>query len=181
MGNIIKVTRVPITEGLVGDDKEEAERQVGELRNQLDELYSIVSSILAAGGAVAAADGDFVLHGGTADPNLPEALLHRDLVGADLHIPKIHATSHLNSGSDPLQNWVDDETPAGVIDGANAAFTLLATPGPLTGLLLVLNGVIQFKRAAAGPTFGFYDIVGNAITYEVAPPAGSTHRAWYRI
>jgi hypothetical protein len=42
------------------------------------------------------------------------------------------------SGTGPT--FVDSETPAGVVDGANAVFTLVAAPNPLTSLALYRSG-----------------------------------------
>lgn len=45
----------------------------------------------------------FVIHGDTVPATLPDARLHRDLTGSDLHWPKPHAQStHPQGGVDPL-------------------------------------------------------------------------------
>lgn len=71
-------------------------------------------------------------------------------------------------------NFSDAETPTGVVDGANATYTLAHTPSPAASLMLELNGVMQ---AAAGVD---YTLTTNSIVYGAAPGAGSIHRAWYR-
>lgn len=71
------------------------------------------------------------------------------------------------------------ETPSGTINGSNTDFTLLAAPDPALGLILALNGALQFQRAAGSTDVGWYSLSGNTITYEVAPVTGDVHRAWY--
>jgi hypothetical protein len=50
------------------------------------------------------------------------------------------------------------ETPAGTVDGTNAAFTLQAAPAMAAGLLLSRNGLILTSGVD-------YSIVGSAITF----------------
>jgi hypothetical protein len=42
-----------------------------------------------------------------------------------------------------VPSFVDGETPGGVVDGSNAAFTLAGTPDPASSLLLYRNGLVQ--------------------------------------
>lgn len=79
-------------------------------------------------------------------------------------------TSSLSSS-----NFVDDEAPAGSINGANTAFTLAFTPSPLSSLQLYYNG--QLMEPGAGND---YTITGNAITMLFAPSTGSRLTCWYR-
>lgn len=79
-------------------------------------------------------------------------------------------TSSLSSS-----NFVDNETPAGTINGVNTAFTLAFTPSPLTSLQLFYNG--QLMEPGAGNDF---TITGNAITMLFAPSTVSKLRCWYR-
>lgn len=72
-------------------------------------------------------------------------------------------------------NFVDNETPAGTINGSNTAFTLAFTPSPLASLQLFYNG--QLQDVGVGNDF---TISGNAITMLFAPSTGSKLRAWYR-
>ena len=69
---------------------------------------------------------------------------------------------------------IDGEIPAGVIDGANAAFTLVNIPLP-GSVHLYLNGVRQ------RPTTD-YSVSGNTITYTAGakPQSGDNHYADYR-
>lgn len=94
-----------------------------------------------------------------AGPNAgaPAAPTFRVLVAADL----------------PL-NFGDSETPAGVINGVNAVFTLANAPSPAASLILTLNGLVQYAGGVS------YTLAGNQITYAVAPLVGDVHRAWYR-
>lgn len=68
---------------------------------------------------------------------------------------------------------VDNEVPAGTVDGTNKTFTLAASPNPSTSLHLFLNGVRQT------PTTD-YSISGSTITMVAAPGIGSTLLADYR-
>jgi hypothetical protein len=64
------------------------------------------------------------------------------------------------------------ETPTGSLNGSNAVFHLVSVPVE-NSLELVLNGVVQ----AAGVDFA---VVGNVVTYTVAPKTTDWHRAWYQ-
>lgn len=68
---------------------------------------------------------------------------------------------------------VDDETPAGSIDGANQAFTLTLAPSPVTSLRVYVNGLLQRRGTD-------YVLSGTTITYTAAPQSGDNHRAFYR-
>ena len=71
--------------------------------------------------------------------------------------------------------FVDLETPAGTVDGFNAAFTLVNSPAPGSSLLLFRNGVLQ------KPGFDF-TLTGSTITFLSAsvPLPGDTILASYR-
>jgi hypothetical protein len=75
--------------------------------------------------------------------------------------------------SEFLHHFSDDETPAGSVDGSNADFSLVRSPSPAASLRLYLNGVLQRRGVD-------YILVGNAVTYVVAPSTGDNHRAFYR-
>jgi hypothetical protein len=71
--------------------------------------------------------------------------------------------------------FVDGETPGGVVDGANASFTLVNPPSPSTSLHLFRNGLMQklsFDYTFSGSTITF---VGSA-----TPQPGDTILAEYR-
>ena len=71
--------------------------------------------------------------------------------------------------------FVDQEVPAGTVDGANAVFTIANAPTPSSSLHLYRNGLLQ--------KVGFdFSITGQAITFVTAavPQAGDTLLASYR-
>lgn len=73
-------------------------------------------------------------------------------------------------------DFTDAEMPAGLLDGANAVFTLSAVPIPGSSLTLYRNGVLQ----KAGLD---YSLSGNAIQFLAGstPQPGDTLLASYRI
>jgi hypothetical protein len=69
----------------------------------------------------------------------------------------------------------DGETPAGTLNGINAAFTLLFAPSPVNSMILFRNGLLQ--------THGFdFSQAGNVITFLAGsiPQAGDELTASYR-
>ena len=213
--SVLKQNRTTITDGLVGDDKEEARRQRGELDKQLDELFSITGTIWAVGGDVAPASASFVLTGTVVPGNLPDGVLHRDIIGDDLHIPKVHAPTHLPSGTDPLdtgipvgvglinaegtadnfarsdhvhvarpgaladENFADDITPTGTIDGVNDTFSLPTVPDPAASLQLFKNGILQESTSKFVLTVD--TIVFTALNIPQSTGTPDILRAWYRL
>lgn len=73
-----------------------------------------------------------------------------------------------------FSSFVDNETPAGAINGANAEFSLVSAPDPAGSLQVFLNGMLQ---TAGGED---YTLSGNIITFGVAPYASSVLRVFYR-
>ena len=72
-------------------------------------------------------------------------------------------------------NFVDGESPAGVVDGSNVTFTLVSVPLPSTSLHLFRNGILQklsFDYTFSGSTIVF---VAGA-----TPQPGDTILAHYR-
>ena len=68
---------------------------------------------------------------------------------------------------------IENEVPAGTINGSNTAFTLTSSPDPSGSLQLFLNGMFM--------TVGEdYTISGVDITFLQAPLIGSTLRAFFR-
>ena len=95
--------------------------------------------------------------------------------------PGIGGLEELTSGEEAVVQAIDggtffrdNETPTGTIDGTNKAFTLANTPSPAASLILILNGVVQTTPRAD------YTLATATITYVLAPPSGSKHKAWYR-
>ncbi|MBI3683190.1 MAG: hypothetical protein HY235_22690 [Acidobacteria bacterium] len=72
--------------------------------------------------------------------------------------------------------FVDNETPAGQVNGTNAAFTLSNPPDPASSLQFYRNGVLQ--RTATD-----YTLSGNVITFQAAsiPQAGDLLLASFRL
>ena len=66
------------------------------------------------------------------------------------------------SGSGGSRNIAYGETPAGVIDGVNDTFTLIAIPNPSNSLILALNGQVLARTVD-------YTITGNTITLNTPP------------
>ena len=88
----------------------------------------------------------------------------------------LNATVSALSATGSSAVFVDDETPAGAINGANALFSLANTPAPAVSLTLFLNGLELAQ--------GFdYTLSGAAITFATAsePQTGDTLLAYYRI
>ena len=77
-------------------------------------------------------------------------------------------------GSQP--SFVDGDSPAGIVDGSNTAFTLSAVPNPSSSLALYRNGMLQ--KAAQDFTNN-----GRAIQFlaAAAPQPGDTLLASYRL
>ncbi len=73
-------------------------------------------------------------------------------------------------------NYADSETPAGTVDGVNAAFTLAHAPNPAQSLHLHRNGI----RLTAGAD---YTLAGASITFVsgAIPEAGALLTADYRF
>jgi hypothetical protein len=85
---------------------------------------------------------------------------------------------HVDGSSGPCAlavNFVDAETPAGPVDGANVTFTLAFAPSPATSLHLFRNGLLQKA------TFD-YTISNLTVTFlsGAAPQPGDTLIAEYR-
>jgi len=72
--------------------------------------------------------------------------------------------------------FVDDETPAGTINGSNSAFTLANTPNPSTSLALYRNGILLKPGLD-------YTLSGNSITFSPAmiPQMADVLLCSYRI
>jgi hypothetical protein len=74
-----------------------------------------------------------------------------------------------------LSTYSDSETPAGVVDGNNASFVLIAKPSPTQSLILFRNGLAQKQ--------GFdYALTSSGVQFlqGAAPQPGDTLIAWYR-
>ncbi|HLK67126.1 MAG TPA: hypothetical protein VKU19_27015 [Bryobacteraceae bacterium] len=88
---------------------------------------------------------------------------------------------HVDGSSGPCgaagsSNFVDAESPAGIVDGSNVTFALSAVPNPASSLALYRNGMLQ----KAGQDFTGN---GQTVTFFAAdvPQPGDTLLAWYRL
>jgi hypothetical protein len=74
-----------------------------------------------------------------------------------------------------LLGFVDLETPAGVVDGANASFTLSASPSPAVSLMVYRNGMLLNTGAD-------YTLSGNLLIFQsvVIPQPGDVLQVSYR-
>jgi hypothetical protein len=72
--------------------------------------------------------------------------------------------------------FVDEETPAGLINGSNTVFTLANPPSPLSSLAVFRNGLFQTQNLD-------YTVTGNVITFVTAsvPQTGDLLTANYRL
>lgn len=82
--------------------------------------------------------------------------------------------SHWNAEHD-IDIFVDDEVPAGTVDGSNDTFTLAHEPSPASSLRLFVNGLLQYSEVA-------FTLSGDTITFDsdYIPAEDSMLRAWYR-
>ena len=79
-------------------------------------------------------------------------------------------------GSSTGPGFVDGETPAGLLNGTNAVFTLANPPSPAPSLALYRNGLVQKQNTD-------YSVAGNVVTFAPGslPFAGDTLMASYRL
>ncbi len=72
--------------------------------------------------------------------------------------------------------FVDNDVPAGIVDGANRIFTLAVAPVPDASLLLYRNGLLQKNGID-------YTLTGNTVTFLIAatPQPGDILLASYRL
>lgn len=72
--------------------------------------------------------------------------------------------------------FIDGETPAGIVDGTNVAFSLAAAPDPASSLILLRNGLLQKQSLD-------FTLSGTTITFAAAsvPIPGDALSASYRM
>ena len=87
---------------------------------------------------------------------------------------RVDGSSGPCGGTQP--GFVDSDSPAGVVDGANTAFVLSAVPNPAASLMVYRNGMLQ----QPGQDF---TLSGNQIQFvtAAAPQPGDTLVARYRL
>src|ERR1035438_3081194 len=96
------------------------------------------------------------------------------VTGTPTDCVRVDGTSGPCGGTQP--GFVDGDTPAGVVDGANTAFALSAVPNPTASLAVYRNGMLQ----QPGQDFA---LSGNQIQFVTAatPQPGDTLAASYRL
>ena len=79
-------------------------------------------------------------------------------------------------GGGAQPEFVDGDSPSGIVDGANTTFTLSTFPSPASSLAVYRNGVLQ----ALGQD---YTVNGNTVQFVIAaaPQPGDTLLASYRL
>ncbi len=113
------------------------------------------------------------------DPNLPAGIARIDSFGK-LAVVSGTADDCIQVGGSTTPcgsqvQFVDNETPNGVVDGANTNFTLVNAPNPLASLSLFRNGLLQ--RASID-----YTLSGSGIQFVAGatPQPGDVLVAFYR-
>ena len=96
------------------------------------------------------------------------------VAGTPTDCVRVDGSSGPCGGTQP--GFVDGDSPAGLVDGANTAFTLSGVPSPAASLTVYRNGMLQ----KAGQDF---TLSGNQIYFvaEAAPQAGDTLVAGFRL
>jgi hypothetical protein len=96
------------------------------------------------------------------------------VAGTPTDCVRVDGSSGPCGGTQP--GFVDGDSPAGLVDGANTAFTLSGVPSPAASLTVYRNGMLQ----KAGQDF---TLSGNQIYFvaEAAPQAGDTLVAGFRM
>jgi len=96
---------------------------------------------------------------------------HHNQLAAEI---KAIETQLIASGLSAI-HFADNETPAGLKNGVNTAFTLAHSPAPTAGLQLYRNGILQQQGAGKD-----YTLAGAAITALSIPETGDVLIAYYR-
>jgi len=96
------------------------------------------------------------------------------VTGAPTDCVRVDGTSGPCGGTQP--GFVDSDTPAGLVDGANTAFALSGVPNPAASLTVYRNGMLQ----KPGQDF---TLSGNQMQFvaAAAPQPGDTLVASYRL
>lgn len=162
-----RIGRFPITNGLVGDDRVERERQRAELEHQLDRIFSLLQTIVAAG-------GDVLGKGALCDLD-PQAVAAAAFAGVSESVSRCDHVHPFSWTSLVLSQWVASDPAAATGDPLewNLTDTPIATP------IVLVNGVGQKQRTAAGPAMGYFDWSGTLLTFEKLPSTVRWIIAWY--
>ncbi|MDX2154397.1 MAG: hypothetical protein SFV54_26890 [Bryobacteraceae bacterium] len=97
------------------------------------------------------------------------------VVGSSIDCVRVDGTSG-PCGAGAAAGFVDNEAPAGAVNGTNAVFTLANVPTPASSLMLYRNGLLQ--RSGVD-----YTISGNTVTFAAGaiPGTGDVVMASYRM
>ena len=96
------------------------------------------------------------------------------VTGTPTDCVRVDGSSGPCGGTQP--NFVDNDAPAGLVDGANTAFTLSGVPSPAASLTVYRNGMLQKQgRTLPSPETRFSFAGGRG------PQAGDTLLASYRL
>ena len=144
-----------------------------ELSNERPTLAKLLKQISNASNSSGSASSIAAVSAGTTTPAALSpatvSTLGGVIVGAGLNVA--------GDGTISLAfTFIDDETPAGTIDGSNTAFTLAHTP--IAGSLRVYQGATAtlLQRLASSA----WSLTGAALTLGAAPPTGNFLRVEYR-
>jgi hypothetical protein len=98
------------------------------------------------------------------------------VTGASTDCVHVDGTSGPCGDPNGAPSFVDGDSPAGIVDGANAAFTLTSTPSPASSLAVYRNGLLQ--KIAQDYTFS-----NRTVTFitSALPQPGDTLLASYRL
>jgi hypothetical protein len=96
------------------------------------------------------------------------------VTGTPTDCVRVDGSSGPCGGTQP--NFMDNDAPAGLVDGANTSFTLSGAPVPATSLTVYRNGVLQKQGLDFALTANQIQFVPAA-----APQAGDTLIASYRL
>jgi hypothetical protein len=169
--SIPRLRRIPITEGLVGEDERTRKRCLRELDNQLDEIYNMLQTIVSAGGEVAAKDGPYVLHGSTVPESLPGAELHRNMTADDLHWPKDHAGRHAILGGTGIDPFTTSHLIDAMVRRIYSLGTMLTVQAIADGEYLKRSGTDIISSTISGGGLG-----GMADAETPSLVSGTTYR-----
>jgi len=88
----------------------------------------------------------------------------------------VHVDGSTGACGASATSFVDGDSPAGIVDGANTTFTLSAVPNPASSLAVYRNGILQ--KAVQD-----FTATGNVVSFVVAdaPQPGDTLLASYRL
>jgi hypothetical protein len=162
-----------LTTGAINANFQDAETPGGAV-NGANQIFTLantpaapVNLTLYRNGILQTNGMDYTLSGTTITFASGEAPQTRDALLAYYRMP----------GTGTTANFVDDESPAGTIDGANMTFSLANIASPAASLKLFKNGTLLQQNVD-------YALTGQTITFAsaaVTPAIGDSLSAYYRI